>query len=93
MTESGKDILSDLERSDAYVLTAADYDEIPEITDEDWERAVFSDGGAASDRAVAASGADLRLDADVAAGLRDSGEGWETRANETLREWLRARAA
>jgi uncharacterized protein (DUF4415 family) len=31
----------------------------------------------------------LRLDADVLAALRASGEGWQTRINETLRASLR----
>ena len=53
MSKSKPDTERDWSKFDAYVLTAADYDEIPEITDGDWERAVLSDGGAASDRAVA----------------------------------------
>jgi uncharacterized protein (DUF4415 family) len=31
----------------------------------------------------------LRLDADVLEGMRATGPGWQTRANEALRKWVR----
>jgi uncharacterized protein (DUF4415 family) len=31
----------------------------------------------------------IRFDADVLAGLRATGRGWQTRANDALREWLK----
>jgi uncharacterized protein (DUF4415 family) len=31
----------------------------------------------------------IRLSADVAAGLRATGAGWQTRADEALRSWLK----
>lgn len=31
----------------------------------------------------------IRFDADVLAGLRASGKGWQTRVNDTMRAWLR----
>jgi uncharacterized protein (DUF4415 family) len=31
----------------------------------------------------------LRLDADLLAALRDTGQGWQTRVNEALRAWLK----
>jgi uncharacterized protein (DUF4415 family) len=31
----------------------------------------------------------MRLDADVVAGLRATGAGWQVRVNDVLREWLR----
>lgn len=33
----------------------------------------------------------IRLDADVLAGLRATGKGWQTRVNDVLREWLERR--
>lgn len=33
----------------------------------------------------------IRFDADVLAGLRATGPGWQTRVNEAMREWLDAR--
>jgi uncharacterized protein (DUF4415 family) len=35
----------------------------------------------------------IRFDPDVLAGLRALGRGWQTRANDALREWLKTRAA
>ena len=74
MTGRKPSILSDLDRVDSYVLTDADYEEIPEITDEMMDRAVFGHGEAGLDRAVASIlAAKLHLDPDVAAALRASG--------------------
>ena len=36
---------SDLKKIDAYVLTKRDYDEIPELTEEDFARGVWHIGG------------------------------------------------
>ena len=33
----------------------------------------------------------IRLDADVLAGLRATGKGWQTRVNDVMREWLEKR--
>ncbi|MFM8445168.1 MAG: BrnA antitoxin family protein [Methylococcus sp.] len=30
----------------------------------------------------------IRLDADVLAALKESGPGWQTRANEVIRQWI-----
>ncbi|MFD2238226.1 BrnA antitoxin family protein [Aureimonas populi] len=35
----------------------------------------------------------LRLDQDLAAALRASGRGWQTRVNQALREWIERDAA
>ena len=34
----------------------------------------------------------IRFDADVLAGLRATGKGWQTRVNDTMREWLAQRS-
>lgn len=34
----------------------------------------------------------IRLDADVLAGFKADGKGWQTRINEALKDWLRAHA-
>jgi uncharacterized protein (DUF4415 family) len=34
----------------------------------------------------------IRLDADIVQSFRHTGEGWQTRMNNALREWLRAHA-
>jgi len=35
----------------------------------------------------------IRFDADVLAALRSTGKGWQTRVNDTMREWLKQHPA
>ena len=82
---------SDLKKVDAYVLTQADYDKIPELTDEDFARGTFHIGGTPVPRGRPKSPApksalSLRLDPDVIAYYRGTGRGWQSRINETLRK-------
>jgi uncharacterized protein (DUF4415 family) len=77
-------------------------DELPEITDEMLDRAVFSVGGIVlptprrrgrppgSGRKVSTT---VRLDADVIAHFKAQGPGWQTRINEALRKAMRKRGA
>ena len=71
-----------------------DYDEIPELTDEDFARGVWHKGG----RALPAGprgrpktpapkqAVSLRLDPEVVAHFRRSGSGWQSRINAALRK-------
>ena len=84
---------TDFAKVDAYVLTQADYDEIPELTDEWFETADFKIGDKLIRRGRPKSErpkqqVTIRLDADVLERLRETGPGWQTRINEALREWL-----
>jgi uncharacterized protein (DUF4415 family) len=44
---------------------------------------------AGSTAAVRKVSTTIRFDPDVLEGLRATGQGWQTRANDALREWLR----
>ena len=82
---------SDMKKVDAYVLGPADYDEIPELTAEWFERADFYKGGKLIKRGRPPSAnpkeaLSLRLDRDVIAHYRRSGRGWQSRINEALRK-------
>ena len=94
MTEKKRVIKSDLKRIDAYAPRREDYEEIPELTDEDFARGVWHRGGKPmphgprgrpksqnSKRPVS-----LRLDPDVLAHFRRSGRGWQSRINAVLRK-------
>ena len=35
----------------------------------------------------------IRVDPDIAAALRASGKGWQTRVNEAMREWIKTHSA
>ena len=82
---------SDLKKVDTYVLTQADYDEIPELTDEDFARGDLYIGRKLISRGrpkaeLTKDAVSLRLDRDVIAHYRDTGRGWQSRINEALRK-------
>lgn len=74
---------SDLARSDAHVIGAKEYRELPELTSDMLARGVVRKGG----RPVSANPRQLitiRLPADVIARWRATGPGWQTRMAERL---------
>ena len=82
---------SDLKKVDAYVLGPKDYEEIPELTDEDFARGTWHIGGKPIPRGrpkaeVTKDAVSLRLDRDVLAHYRGTGRGWQGRINEALRK-------
>jgi uncharacterized protein (DUF4415 family) len=71
-----------------------DPDDAPELTAEFFKSADLYEGSKLKPRGrpkatTTKEPVKLRLDADVLAALRASGEGWQTRINETLRASLR----
>jgi uncharacterized protein (DUF4415 family) len=81
---------TDLAKVDAHVVQPHEYEELPELTDEMFERAVFCRNAADLDKFVESQQRlVLRLDNDVAAALRATGEGWEQRGNAVIRAWLK----
>lgn len=84
---------TDFAKLDAHEITAEEYEEIPEITDEMIARGVPGNGEDIVRRSRGRPRLDspkqqvtLRLDEDVIAAMRASGPGWQVRANEALRE-------
>lgn len=74
-------------------VTWNDPDDAPELTDAFFKSADLYDGNKPKTRgrpkaATTKEPVKLRLDADVLAALRASGEGWQTRINDTLRAAL-----
>ena len=74
-------------------VTWTDPDDAPELTKQFFETAERYDGVVPKPRgrpkaAVTKEPVKLRLDADILAVLRASGEGWQTRINDTLRASL-----
>lgn len=73
--------------------TWTDPDDAPELTEAFFKTAERYDGAAHKPRGrpkakTTKEPVKLRLDADVLAALRASGEGWQTRINDTLRASL-----
>src|SRR6202040_2863820 len=94
MTERKRALGSDLAKADAHVITPEEYEEIPELTDDDFARGTPSIGGRvvseeefrAAVRKIGRPGSkhpkepvNLRLDADVLAPFRSLGEPKSTR--------------
>jgi uncharacterized protein (DUF4415 family) len=80
-----------LAKIDAYVLGPDDYAEIPELTDEWFDKAVLHVGGKPVQRGRPKSASPkqqvtLRLDRDVLESFRSSGAGWQSRINAALRQ-------
>ncbi len=76
---------SDLARVDAHVIRTAEYDDLPELTDDMLARATVSKGG----RPVSKNPRKLlsiRLPADVIDRWKSTGPGWQTRMAERLSE-------
>ena len=86
-----KKIGSDLKKVDAYAIGPKDYEEIPELSDEWFERADVHEGGKLVRRGrpplpEPKQSTSLRLDADVLAHYRGTGRGWQSRINAALRK-------
>ena len=98
MTENRRGTGSDLKKVDEHVTTPGEFEEIPELTDEDFARGVWSIGGKPLRRGrPKASGVkeavNIRLSPEVVAHFRATGPGWQTRINEVLKAHVSASAA
>ncbi|AOF83403.1 hypothetical protein BSY238_585 [Methyloversatilis sp. RAC08] len=74
---------SDLNRVDRHVIQPAEYDDLPELTDEMLARGVVNKGGrprAANPKRLIS----IRLTEDVIQRWRATGPGWQTRMAEKL---------
>ena len=93
MSASKPTIGSDLKKVDAHQPGPADYEEIPELTEEWFARAQLHEGGNPVKRgrpkAVSPKQAvNLRLSQRVISRFRSGGAGWQTRINAALEQWL-----
>jgi uncharacterized protein (DUF4415 family) len=84
-------IWTDLEKLDAHVIRPEEYEEIPELTEEDFARGVWHVNGVPVPRGRPRSAnpkehVNLRLDPDVLAHFRSGGPGWQSRINAALRK-------
>ena len=94
MPAKKRSIKSDLSKVDAHRITAAEYDEAPELTEEMLDRAEIRHGDTVIKRGRPPldnpkEAVKLRLDHDILAAYRKTGSGWQTRINADLRKAAR----
>ena len=98
MRKSKKNSRTNWAKVDAYVNTPADYEEIPELTDEWFDKASLYIGGQLIRRgrpkkAVTAKTVAIRLDPEVEKRFRAMGKGWQTEINKVLKNWVKRHPA
>ena len=90
MNENKRALATDLKKLDAHVVRPSEYEDAPELTDEQLAAADAHEGGKLVRRGRPRSPhrkmpVKVRLDPELVAKLRASGAGWQTRINEALR--------
>ena len=80
---SRRSLKSDLARVDAHVVKKAEYEELPEFTEEMFARAALNKGGRPIS-SIPRKLISLRLPADVIERWKATGPGWQTRMAERL---------
>jgi uncharacterized protein (DUF4415 family) len=111
MNESKRVLGSNLKRIDSHEITPEEYEEIPELTDEFFEKATPRIGGepVSREEAKAAFSAawkrgrpkaqkrkillSVRYSPEVVEYFRRTGEGWQARMDDALKEWIKAHSA
>jgi uncharacterized protein (DUF4415 family) len=97
MPKNAKGIRSDLRKLDAHRIRRKEYDDAPELTDEQLAAAVLEvDGKPVRGRPRLANpktAIKLRIDTDIVRHFRNTGAGWQTRINDTLRRATKLKVA
>ena len=93
MPENKPSIASDLRKIDAHSITPEEYEEIPELDEQFFERADYYEGGKLVRRGRPRSehpkvAISIRLSEEVLARFKASGPGWQSRIDAALKEWL-----
>jgi uncharacterized protein (DUF4415 family) len=97
MPRNKKDIRSDLRKLDAHRIRPEEYEDAPELTDEQLSSATLEIGGkpvrGRPRLANPKTAIKLRIDTDVVRYFRNTGPGWQTRINDTLRRATKRKVA
>jgi len=97
MNAKSKSIGSNLEKIDAHIIQPEEYDELPELTDEMFDRAIYKVGGVikpapkrrGSQKTPTKTVLHLRVAEEVVEYFKDEGPGWQTRINAALQDWIK----
>jgi len=84
---SGRNLGSDLAKVDAHKVQTPEYDELPELTDDMLARATVNRGGRprSSSSKILLS---VRYSREVVDFFRATGEGWQSRMDGALKEYV-----
>ena len=98
MTGKKRALGSDLKKVDAHIITPEEYDEIPELTDEDFARGDLYHGDKLISRGRPKSDdpkqlVSLRLDAEVLRWFKSTGPGYQARMGEVLKSHMARKKA
>jgi uncharacterized protein (DUF4415 family) len=97
MTERKRSLGTDLEKLDAHEITPEEYEDIPELTKEWFDRADLYRGGKLIRRgrppaAAPKQAVSIRLSPEVLEHFRAGGKGWQTRIDDALRAIVKRRS-
>jgi uncharacterized protein (DUF4415 family) len=93
-----KNIKSNLKKVDAHSIKKIEYDELPELTDEMFDRAVYKIDGVkqlaprrrGAQKTPTKVALNLRLSQDVIDYFKFEGRGWQTKIGVVLKAWMRS---
>src|SRR5476651_427161 len=89
---------SNLKKVDAHSIKKAEYDELPELTNEMLNRSVYKVGGIVkaaprrrgAQKAPTKVALNLRLPQEVIDYFKAEGQGWQTKIGVALKAWIKA---
>ena len=87
LNASARSLGSDLAKVDAHEVGASEYDELPELTDDMLARASVKRGGRPKSNAPKVL-LSVRYSSEVVEYFRGTGDGWQSRMDGVLREYV-----
>ena len=93
-----KDIKSNLTAIDAHLIKKEEYDELPELTDEMFNQAIYKVGGVekptprrrGAQKVPTKVALNLRLPQEVVEYFKLEGRGWQTKIGIALKDWIKS---
>ena len=93
-----KNIKSNLKKVDSHRIKADEYDDLPELTDEMMDRAVYKVSGVGKtsprhrgkQKSPTKIALQIRLPSEVVNYFKAEGAGWQSRIGEALKKWIKS---